>query len=89
MSDNFQKVEHLCYQIKRQYPLWPSTFGQCSRECGRGKMARGSGLCEDCLVDELSSLVGERLSKEYLNTIKYEFELLSHFKEIMDDSSQS
>lgn len=51
-----QYVSNLLEEIERQYPHWPSTFGPCSK-CGK-HIARGSGYCESCLIDELSTIIG-------------------------------
>lgn len=50
--------ERLIYDLRRQFPDWPSTFGPCVIH-GCTLRARGGGLCSECLRDCLSELTGQ------------------------------
>ncbi|MCP4393370.1 MAG: hypothetical protein GY804_03755 [Alphaproteobacteria bacterium] len=52
-----------CNGIMRNYPFWPSTFGQCRNACGNS--GRGSGLCADCYEKKLTKLVGNPLAHHF------------------------
>ncbi len=60
------KIEQLFSDLHRQYPLWPSTFSNCS--CGRG-LARGNGKCGQCLEESLAELIGSGMAKEIHTSI--------------------
>ncbi len=55
---NEQKFNNLLYELRRNYPQYPSTFGVCSKfECNNS--ARGSGRCASCIADEIAELLGD------------------------------
>jgi hypothetical protein len=48
-GDKEQMLELMLYDLWRNHPEWPSTFGPCHNpECGMP--ARGSGLCKKCVT---------------------------------------
>ncbi len=51
--------------IWRNLPKGPTTFGACSRKCGRGAGGRGGGPCIHCAEDDLAELVGGAHGKHY------------------------
>lgn len=53
---NHEKIHQAVYDIRRNHPVWPTTFGPCY--CGGGKIARGGGRCLDCAQEELAGEVG-------------------------------
>ena len=57
-------LDQTCALIWRNLPLWPSTFGPCSR-CKTGS-ARGAGLCLDCATSDLGAIVGQEKASEYV-----------------------
>ena len=59
------QIAHAKYLVRRNLPAWPSTFGPCANECGRGKGGRGRGPCLDCAMDELSLLIGKDAADSY------------------------
>lgn len=59
-------VETAIGDLIRQYPTWPSTFSTC--ECKRN-MARGTGLCAQCLEEKLAGVIGKPLAWELHQTI--------------------
>lgn len=61
-----RQIEAVKHQVRRNLPVWPtSTFGPCANECGRGKGGRGSGICLDCAMDDLSILIGKEAAEAY------------------------
>lgn len=56
MKSNHQKIQEAVYDIRRNHPVWPTTFGPCF--CGEGKIARGGGRCLDCAEKALAEEVG-------------------------------
>ena len=58
MTDRTQEAQRLLGEIRYQV-LRPevTTVGECDRKCGN--MARGSRVCEECLVDDLRKLMPE------------------------------
>lgn len=50
--------ERLVYDLRRQFPDGPSTFSPCGVH-GCTLLARGGGLCSDCLRECLSELTGQ------------------------------
>jgi hypothetical protein len=61
------ELSEIIYQLERQYPLMPSTFSTC--ECQR-HMARGGGLCSECLEEKLAEKVGKGLAWELHHSFK-------------------
>lgn len=61
-------LEQIRFEIWRNLPLWPSTFGHCSR-CETGS-ARGGGICLDCRMLELCGRVGLLMATEYVNACR-------------------
>lgn len=58
------------HAVRRNLPAWPSTFGLCANECGRGKGGRGNGICLDCAMDDLSILIGKKAAEAYEEEIR-------------------
>lgn len=44
--------------LRRNYPIWPSTFGECS-EAGCQRGARASGPCAACCERAIAELTGD------------------------------
>ena len=58
MADRTQETKRLLGEIRYQvFRPEVTTVGECARKCG--SMARGSGVCEECLVDDLRKLMPE------------------------------
>lgn len=84
MTNKTYQLEQLIYQLERQYPLWPSTFGKCSEGCDN--MARGSGKCRYCIEKEIAALVGHDKAKKLHQLIDEKHELmLNMFEDVEDD----
>lgn len=60
-----QDIRNAIWNIRRQYPESPSTFGPCVNDCGSGTPARGCGPCINCCVEELAKLTSEEDAKEF------------------------
>jgi hypothetical protein len=61
-------VEHIIYDIHRQFPLWPSTYSTC-QDNGCEKRARGGERCLDCLQDELTELTSKSDAKALVDAV--------------------
>ena len=58
MTDRTQEAQRLLGEIRYQvFRPEVTTVGSCDRKCGN--MARGSRVCEECLVDGLRKLMPE------------------------------
>ena len=58
MNNRHQEVQRLLGEIRYQvFRPEVTTVGECDRKCGN--LARGSGVCEECLVEELRKLMPE------------------------------
>lgn len=57
-GDKTVAFNRLTYDLRRQFPEWPSTFSPCVVH-GCTDAARGGGLCSECLRDCLSELTGQ------------------------------
>lgn len=58
MTDRTQEAKRLLADIRLQvFRPAGTTVGDCARKCG--SMARGSGVCAVCLVEELRALLPE------------------------------
>ena len=58
MTDRTQEAQRLMGEIRYQvFRPEVTTVGECDRKCGR--LARGSMVCDECLVDELRKLMPE------------------------------
>lgn len=66
MESRTYKIERLLSDLRRQYPVWPSTFGTC--ECKR-RAGRGGGACSECIEERLAELIGKPLAWEIHRTI--------------------
>jgi hypothetical protein len=64
-----RQIEHAKYLVRRNLPVWPSTFGLCENECGRAN-GRGSGPCIECAMDELALLIGRDEAITYYEHVK-------------------
>jgi len=60
-----EKLESLFFQLWRQYPTGVSTFSECAKKCGGSELARGGGLCANCLEKEMAELVGGTFAFRY------------------------
>ena len=61
---NERTLSDILYDIGRNLPLYPVTFGPCER-CGI-EAGRGSGPCMVCLRAELAALAGAKLADAYI-----------------------
>jgi hypothetical protein len=61
-------LEMALYDLWRNYPEWPSTFGPClSPECdGCG---RGSGFCAKCVTGGIADIVGSSDNAEAMRRV--------------------
>ena len=58
MTDRTQEAQRLLGEIRYQvFRPEVTTVGECARKCGN--LARGSRVCEECLVDDLRKLMPE------------------------------
>jgi hypothetical protein len=53
-SDQLDLAIQMLY---RQYPIWPSTFSECSSESCYGS-ARGGGYCAKCIEKVIAEISG-------------------------------
>lgn len=76
-------LESIRFDIWRNLPRYPSTFGPCCR-CGVG-VGRGSGPCLACLQTELAGLVGAELAAQYVSVVG---DLRSLERQIFEEASR-
>ena len=58
MTDQTREAQRLLGEIRYQvFRPEVTTVGECASKCGN--MARGSGVCEECLVKEMRVLMPE------------------------------
>jgi len=50
------ELNELIYRLRRNYPMYPSTFGYCSTD-GCDNSARGSGKCASCCEKAIGELI--------------------------------
>lgn len=50
-------LDMMMYDLWRNHPEWPSTFGPCKLGCDT--RARGSGVCGDCIMQAMTLLIGD------------------------------
>ena len=54
-----RQLETAINDLWRNFPEWPSTFGNCANPDCSGA-ARGSGLCRDCVTECIAEITGDR-----------------------------
>lgn len=64
------EANRIMQSLQRQYPFWPSTFGNCSNGLQACESARGAGKCSKCLEKELAGIVGKKLANTYHLSLK-------------------
>lgn len=64
------KLREAIHLVWRNLPGFPTTFGPCARNCGRGLGGRGSGPCVCCAQDDIAALVGEELAAKYIDAVR-------------------
>jgi len=80
------QFQDILYKLRRQYPIWPSTFGLCMNEsCNSGMLARGSGPCITCIEKELVELVGEDLAIGLSESISEQARIIHTIMEELDE----
>ena len=57
------KIYAAMYDIRRQLPIYPSTFSKCRNGCD--KLGRGGSPCIDCATKALADLVGTEPAEAY------------------------
>lgn len=70
MTQKQRKIEALIHDVWRQNPRCgtASTHNPCSTP-GCGKLVRGIGLCQECVVKELGKLTGEVQALKYATLV--------------------
>lgn len=56
-GDKTRSVDRLIFDLWRNRPEHPSTFGHCSEGCGGS--VRGSGPCATCIMDAMAEIIGD------------------------------
>ena len=64
------KLREAQHIIWRNLPGFPTTFGPCARNCGRGLGGRGGGPCICCAQDDITAMVGEELAGKYVSAVR-------------------
>ena len=68
MAKKLERIYDIRHALWRNIANGVFTSGTCSAGCGR--MARGSGLCADCLAKELGELIGKAKAARYVKLIR-------------------
>lgn len=69
-------------EIRRNYPAWPSTFGECQTDTCNNS-ARGCGPCADCSEKALAAIIGEGYARDIHDAIKRQSEVWHGIKTIL------
>ena len=76
-------LAELIYKLHRQFPDWPSTFGDCPTEgCNEG--GRGGGLCKHCITEKIGEIVGFPEARRYLFKLQEVHSIRCNIYEIAD-----
>lgn len=77
-------LHELIYQLRRNYPEYPGTFGNCSTD-GCKKAGSGCGKCADCCEKEIAELTGlsQEAAQLHKNT-KVNAHLIANFMKILE-----
>lgn len=77
MANYTRKIEEIIYRLRRNYPLYPSTFNPCLNP-GCKDSARGNGICASCCEKRLAEVSGEpEASSEFHEAVKDQTRLQS------------
>lgn len=68
MAKKLERIYDLRHALWRNIANGVFTSGYCATGCG--KMARGAGLCADCLAKELGELIGKAKAARYVKLIR-------------------